>query len=101
VEELDGFRDTVLNEHAVSVAGNQASGNWSASGWSKGRWFLVAQLGDRDLAQGAFVVSELDLLIQNLWGAEGAGQRRQRDPVPSRSGWLQICPNIFGAPTQR
>ena len=59
VEELDRLGDTVLDEHAVSVAGEQRRTTGAQMVGQKNGRFLVAQLGDRDLAQGAFVVGEL------------------------------------------
>ena len=81
-----GLGDAVFDEHAVSVTGDQRRATGAQMVGQQDGGFLVAQLGNGDLADGALVISQFDALIQNLGRAEGARQRGQGDPAPSRGG---------------
>ena len=61
----------------------------------------MAEINDRDLAQFAAVLLQLNALIQDLGSPESTRQRGQRDPAPSGSGTgPDLAEHFFGAPAQ-
>lgn len=86
MKKLDGFRDAVLNEHALGVAGHQGgAADFEVIGQQDSRFF-VAQVDDRDLTDWLAVIGKTDVFIKHLGSAELACQGRQSDPLPGGCG---------------
>src|SRR5271167_4653970 len=73
MKELDGFGDSVLDEHSLGVARDQGrAANCEVIGEENGRLF-VTEINDADLAQFAAIFLQINALIQDLGGPESAG----------------------------
>ena len=84
MEELDGFGDSVFDEHALRIAGHQFHrSEFAVVGQQDGRVF-VTQFHDRQLAEFALEAGKRHMLFQYFGVAINAGQCRQVDPLPGR-----------------
>jgi hypothetical protein len=52
VEEADGVREGILDEHALGIAGDELGGGSSAVVGEEKRGFVMAQVSDEDLSEG-------------------------------------------------
>jgi len=91
VEEVDAVGDGVLDQHPHCVGADEPGGTPAQLVGDKERQLLVAEVGDRQLADRAFVVAKLDPAINDPRAEVGAARlfsstRRQADPgAASRS----------------
>ena len=86
MEEAHGVGERVLDEHALGVAGDEAScGGCCVVGEQDGG-LIVAEIGDEELAVGALVRTRL--LLEDAWLAVFAVGHVEGDGAPGR--WRQV-----------
>lgn len=74
MEELNGVRDAVLDEHPLRISRDEGGASeLEIVGKQEGR-ILVAELRNGHLTKFALVAFQMDPLFQHFRSSEGAGQ---------------------------
>src|SRR5213593_2898022 len=84
MEEVNAVGDAVFNDHPLSVASDQLRGGATELVGEQERGVLVAEIGDDQLAKGARVAGERNVLIEDAGRAVFPRDAGQFDAAPGR-----------------
>src|SRR5215475_567599 len=88
MKKVDAIGDAVFNHHAFGIAFDERRGGTTyLIGQKEGRLFM-AQVGDRQLANGTVIVFEMDCFVQNPRSAVRSRDVGQIDSSPCGSGYV-------------
>ena len=102
MEEVNAILNTILDDHAACVALDEFAGGAGQLIGEQKSWLFVPEILDHNLANGFFVASQMDSLVEQTRVTIDPGNPFQMDLPPGRSGpGKDSVEHLSGTSTQR